>query len=148
MSKNINAAASASTSHITDFNPALAAFAQSLAAASNTNAHLINKVFTDFYTCKDLTVYDTISLHSIWSWISDKNRAVIVEFIPKKPKVGGVLHISYNTLTGWVEMVPIWGLLTKHSEVMRVEGQGIVKLVNGTLKFADKLLATKPNHHI
>jgi len=41
--------------------------------------------------------FDYIGLHGIWSWISDENRQVIVDFIRKKLKVGGVLYISYNT---------------------------------------------------
>ncbi len=146
MSANIHAAASCSTWYATDFNPAQAAFAQSLAAVSGGNAHLTDEAFAYFCTRTDLPEFDSIGLHGIWSWINDENRAVIVDFIRRKLKVGGVLYISYNTQPGWAAMVPMRDLLTEHSEVMGVAGQGIVKRIDGALEFADKLLATNPNY--
>jgi SAM-dependent methyltransferase len=146
MSANIHAAASGSTWYATDFNPAQAGFAQSLAAASGANAHLTDEAFADFCTRADLPEFDSIGLHGIWSWINDENRAVIVDFIRRKLKVGGVLYISYNTQPGWAAMVPMRDLLTEHSEVMGVAGQGITKRIDGALEFADKLLATNPNY--
>ena len=146
ISANIHAASSGSTWYATDFNPAQAAFAQSLAAASCAGAHLTDEAFADFCTRNDLPDFDSIGLHGIWSWINDENRAVIVDFIRRKLKVGGVLYISYNTQPGWAAMVPMRDLLTEHSEVMGVAGQGIVKRIDGALEFADKLLATNPNY--
>ena len=146
MSANIHAAASGSLWYATDFNPAQAGFAQSLAAASGANAHLTDEAFADFCTRADLPEFDSIGLHGIWSWINDENRAVIVDFIRRKLKVGGVLYISYNTQPGWAAMVPMRDLLTEHSEVMGVAGQGITKRIDGALEFADKLLATNPNY--
>lgn len=144
MSANIHAAASGSTWYATDFNPAQAAFAQSLAAASGANAHLTDEAFADFCTRTDLPEFDSIGLHGIWSWISDENRAVIVDFIRRKLKVGGVLYISYNTQPGWAAMAPMRDLLTEHSEVMGVAGRGIVNRIDGALDFADQLMATNP----
>ena len=146
ISANIHAAASASTWHATDFNPSQAAFAQELASVSGANAYLTDEAFADFCTRTDLPEFDSIGLHGIWSWINDDNRAVIVDFIRRKLKVGGVFYISYNTQPGWAAMVPMRDLLTEHSEVMGVAGQGIVKRIDGALEFADKLLATNPNY--
>lgn len=146
MSANIHAAASASTWFATDFNPAQAAFAQSLAAASGANAHLTDEAFADFCTRADLPEFDSIGLHGIWSWINDENRAIIVDFIRRKLKVGGVLYISYNTQPGWAAMVPMRDLLTEHSEVMGVPGQGIVPRIDAAIDFAEKLLATNPSY--
>jgi hypothetical protein len=83
-------------------------------------------------------------LHGIWSWISDENRAVIVDFIRKKLKVGGVLYISYNTLPGWGTFAPMRHLMTEHAEVIGADGVGIVSRINGALDFTEKLLATRP----
>ena len=146
MSANIHAAAAASTWYATDFIPAQAAFAQELAAASGANAHLTDEAFADFCTRTDLPDFDSIGLHGIWSWISDENRAAIVDFIRRKLKVGGVLYISYNTQPGWAAMTPMRDLLTEHSEVMGIAGQGIVKRIDGALEFADKLMATNPTY--
>ncbi len=146
ISANIHAAASDSTWHANDFNPSQAAFAQSLATASGANAHMTDESFTDFCTRPDLPEFDSIGLHGIWSWINDENRAVIVDFIRRKLKVGGVLYISYNTQPGWAAMVPMRDLLTEHKDVMGVAGQGIVNRINGALDFVDKLMTTNPSY--
>jgi SAM-dependent methyltransferase len=88
--------------------------------------------------------FDYIGLHGIWSWISDENRAVIVDFIRKKLKVGGVLYISYNTLPGWGTFAPMRHLMTEHAEIIGADGVGIVSRIDGALDFTEKLLATNP----
>ncbi len=146
MSANIHAAASGRTWYATDFNPAQAGFAQALAQASGADAHLADQSFADFCARTDLPDFDSIGLHGIWSWISDENRALIVDFIRRKLKVGGVLYISYNTQPGWAAMAPLRDLLTEHSEVMGVPGQGIVSRIDGALEFAEQLFATNPSY--
>ena len=144
MSTNIHAAAGNSTWYANDFNPAQASFAQEVGAASGADVHLTDESFEDFCTRADLPEFDSIGLHGIWSWISDENRAVIVDFIKRKLKVGGVLYISYNTQPGWAAMAPMRDLLTEHSDVMGVAGAGITKRIDSALEFADKLMATNP----
>ncbi|MDO8250603.1 MAG: class I SAM-dependent methyltransferase [Rhodoferax sp.] len=144
VSTNIHAAASASTWYATDFNPAQASFAQSLARASGASAHLSDQAFADFCTRTDLPDFDSIGLHGIWSWISDENRHVIVDFVRRKLKVGGVLYISYNTQPGWAAFAPMRHLMTEHAAVMGSDGVGTVKRVDGAVEFAEKLLATNP----
>jgi SAM-dependent methyltransferase len=128
----------------TDFNPAQAKFAQECAAASHADAHLYDEAFADFCARGDLPQFDYIGLHGLWSWISEENRAVILEFIRRKLKVGGVLYISYNTMPGWAVVAPLQHLLLKHSEVMGAPGRGIVSRLDAALDFAEKLFATKP----
>lgn len=144
MSVNIHAAASGTTWWGTDFNPAQAGFAQELAAASGASIRLFDEAFADFCARSDLPEFDFIGLHGIWSWISDENRAVIVDFIRRKLKVGGVLYISYNTQPGWAAMVPMRELLIAHSDVLAAKGQGIVHRIDAALDFADKLFAAQP----
>lgn len=144
LSTNIHAAGSLIEWHGTDFNPSQAAFAQELAAASGASAHLRDDAFADFAKRLDLPDFDFIALHGIWSWISDENRHVIVDFIRKKLKVGGVLYISYNTQPGWAAFAPMRHLMTEHAEVLGSEGRGIVSRIDGALDFAEKLIATNP----
>jgi SAM-dependent methyltransferase len=144
LSANIHAAASVTEWHGTDFNPSQAGFAQELATASGTGAMLYDEAFADFANHADLPDFDYIGLHGIWSWISDENRQVIVDFIRKKLKVGGVLYISYNTLPGWASFAPMRHLMTEHAEVLGAEGKGIVSRIDGAIDFAEKLLATNP----
>jgi SAM-dependent methyltransferase/methyltransferase-like protein len=144
LSVNIHAAASGSTWYANDFNPSQAAFAQSLASASGADAHLTDEAFADFCNRSDLPDFDSIGLHGIWSWISDENRSIIVEFIRRKLKVGGVLYISYNTQPGWAAFAPMRHLMTEHASVMGSSGKGVVSRVDGALDFAQKLLDTNP----
>jgi len=144
LSANIHAAAAPTQWYGTDFNPAQAAFAQELAAASGAAPKLYDEAFADFAARPDLPDFDFIGVHGIWSWISDQNRAVIADFVRRKLKVGGVLYISYNTLPGWAAFAPMRHLMTQHADVIGVEGHGIVSRINGALEFSEKLLATNP----
>ena len=144
MSANIHAAASLTSWYGTDFNPSQAGFARELAAVAGTGIKLYDDAFADFAVRPDLPDFDYIGLHGIWSWISDENRSVIVNFIRHKLKVGGVLYISYNTQPGWAAFAPMRHLLTEHAAKMGAEGQGILGRVNGAFEFAEKLLATNP----
>jgi len=146
MSVNLHAAASDTKWNGTDFNPSQAAFAQHLARESGSQADLTDQAFEQFCARTDLPDFDYIGLHGIWSWISDTNRAVIVDFIARKLKVGGVLYISYNTQPGWAAMVPLRDLLTEHSNVMGSSGQGVVPRIDAALEFADRLMATNPHY--
>ena len=146
MSANLHAAASVTQWHGTDFNPSQAGFAKELASVSGAAAQLHDDAFADCCARPGLPDFDYIGLHGIWSWISDENRAVIVDFIRRKLKVGGVLYISYNTQPGWAAMVPMRDLLTEHSEVMGVPGHGIAPRIDAALAFAEKLLATNPTY--
>ncbi len=146
VSANIHAAASVTQWCGTDFNPAQAGFAQELASVCGSDAKLFDDAFAGFAARSDLPDFDYIGLHGIWSWISDENRSVIVDFIQRKLKVGGVLYISYNTQPGWAAMVPMRDLLTEHSEVMGAAGHGLVPRIDAALLFAEKLLATNPTY--
>lgn len=144
LSINILAAGLGSSWYGTDFNPSQAAFAKSLAAACGADTNLTDEAFADFCNRSDLPDFDSIGLHGIWSWISDENRSIIVEFIRRKLKVGGALYISYNTLPGWAAFAPMRHLMTEHASVMGSTGKGVVSRVDGALEFAQKLLDTNP----
>jgi len=146
MSTNLHAAATTVQWYGTDFNPAQASFAQEMAAAGGAAARLFDESFAEFTKRSDLPDFDLIALHGIWSWISDENRACIVDFVRRKLKVGGVLYISYNTLPGWASFAPMRHLLTQHAEVIGSEGRGIVSRIDGALAFADKLLEQQPGY--
>jgi SAM-dependent methyltransferase len=143
LSTNIHAAASICTWHGTDFNPAQAGFAKELGVAADSNVQLFDEAFAEFAE-RVLPEFDYIGIHGIWSWISDENRKVIIEFIRKRLKVGGVVYISYNTLPGWGTFAPMRHLMTEHAEIIGADGMGIVNRIDGALDFAEKLLTTNP----
>lgn len=144
MSVNIHAAASGTQWYGTDFNPSQAAFAQELATASGADAHLYDQSFDEFCSRTDLPQFDFIGLHGIFSWISDENRHIIVDFVRRKLKVGGVLYISYNTQPGWAAMAPVRDLLSEYATVMGAQGSGSLARVSQSFSFVDRLFATEP----
>ncbi len=144
MSINLHAAASTVEWHGTDFNPSQAGFAQELAAASGAKVQLHDQAFAEFCAREDLPDFDSIGLHGIWTWVSDENRAIIVDFVRRKLKVGGVLYVSYNTQPGWAPMVPVRDLLTEYNDVMGAPGRGIAARIGDSLDFVSKLFDTQP----
>jgi len=146
LSVNMHAAASANTWHGNDFNPAHASFAQAVAKASGANVYLSDEAFADFCSRSDLPDFDSIGLHGIWSWINDENRTIIVNFIRRKLKVGGVLYISYNTQPGWTALLPLRDLLVEHSEVMGTDGQLFTSRIEDSFAFVNKLFETNPGY--
>lgn len=144
LSANLHAAAAPAEWHGTDFNPSQAAFAQQLAQVSGAGARLHDEAFAEFAARTDLPDFDFIGLHGIWSWISDDNRAVIVDFVRRRLKVGGLLYISYNTLPGWAAFAPMRHLMAEHAAVLGAEGRGIVSRIDGAIDFADRLLGLNP----
>ena len=140
---NFLAAAGGADWYGTDFNPSQAGFAQELAGCSDTNVNLRDDSFQDFCRREELPEFDYIALHGIWSWISDKNRAVIVDFVGRKLKPGGVLYISYNTLPGWSGFMPLRNLMVEHTRSLGVMGQGIGERIKGAINYAQELLQSE-----
>ena len=143
---NFHAAASTTEWWGTDFNPAQTRFAQECAAAAQTDVHLYDEAFSEFCTRRDLPDFDYIVLHGIWSWITLDNRAVIVDFIRRKLKVGGVLYVSYNTMPGWAAFAPMQHLLLEHAKTMAARGRGVVSRFDAALEFADRMLAANSRY--
>lgn len=128
----------------TDFNPSQAAFASEMVRLSGAEAKLYDEAFADFCARQDLPDFDFIGLHGIWTWISDANRGVLVDFIRRKLRPGGVLYVSYNTLPGWSASAPIRHLMKRHADIMGAPGQGIVGQTDAALNFIDQFLALDP----
>jgi SAM-dependent methyltransferase len=147
LSVNIHAAASAVEWWGTDFNPAQAGFAQQLARLAGSDAKLFDQAFAEFCTRSDLPNFDVIGLHGIWSWISDENRAVLVDFIRRRLNVGGVLYLGYNTLPGWAAFAPIQYLIKYHNDMMSASGQAVLQRIGDAMAFAERLLGMDPLYH-
>lgn len=143
ISTNFHAAASIVQWYGTDFNASQVNFAQTIADAAQNNAKLYNDAFIDFAQRTDLPEFDYICLHGIWSWISEENRTVIVDFIKRKLKVGGILYLSYNCLPGWAAFMPIRHLMKEHVESMGSGQQGLVKNIKNAVAFAESLVEKK-----
>lgn len=145
LSTNIHAAASVTQWSGTDFSPAQAGLAQEMAASSGANLKLYDQAFAEFCARDDLPQFDFIGLHGIWSWVSDEDREVIVDFVRRKLKVGGVLYVSYNVLQGWASMVPVREVMTEFSQVMAATGQHTLSKVEDAVGFLQTLIGHSPS---
>ncbi len=144
ISINIHAAASKTQWYGTDFIPEQADFARQMAKASGADVHIFNDSFEAFAKRKDLPDFDFIGLHGIWSWISNNNRRIIVNFIKKKLKPGGVLYISYNTLPGWADFVSLRHIMSLYMDDMADPKQNRLEQISGCVDFLDRFLSTNP----
>jgi hypothetical protein len=144
LSVNIHAAAGATHWFGTDFSPSQAAFAQQLAQTSDNQACLFDQSFAEFAQRDDLPNFDFIGLHGTWTWISDENRRILIDFIQRKLNVGGVLYISYNTQAGWSNMIPIRHLLNEHARLLSAQAAPTAERIQHALDFTKTLLDTQP----
>ena len=123
--------------HATDFNPGQIAGARDLAAAAGTpNVNFYEDSFAEFAARSDLPDFDAISLHGIYSWISAENRQVIVDFIRKRLKPGGLVYISYNSLPGWAAAAPLRRLFADYASN---HGGPALSQIEQALAFSDSL---------
>lgn len=154
VSVNIHAAGSATRWYGTDFNPSHANFARHLVDSAESPAQLFGESFSEFCRRDDLPDFDFIGMHGIWSWIAAENRALIVEFIRRKLKAGGVLYLSYNTQPGWTAMVPVRELMQRHFQVdpaaepgNRADAEAPVPArISAAVDFARAVFATQPGY--
>lgn len=140
LSLNIHAATCPGEYWGTDFNPAQAANAKEIAEASGSGAHIFDLSFAELAARDDLPEFDVIALHGIWSWISDENRAVIVDLARRKLAVGGVMYNSYNSTPGWSPAMPLRHLMTLHAELAGSDAQGITGKIDGALAFTQRVV--------
>lgn len=143
VSVNIHAAANPGSFIGTDFNPAHAAHANTLAAAFESNTQFFDDSFEQLLKRTDLPQFDSISLHGIWTWISRENHKIIAEFARRYLKPGGIFYISYNCFPGWSPAYPLRQLFSLHDRFSSSSGN-VSQRVEAALGFSEKLLAANP----
>ena len=129
----------------TDYNPGHAQFANELIQEAGVHATLSDNSFEEFCNRADLPEFDFIALHGVWSWISDTNRTVIVDFIRRKLRVGGTLYVSYNTLPAHAQMVPLRDMMKSYMEQMTSPGQSALERGRAACQFVKELLDNNPH---
>jgi hypothetical protein len=139
---NLHAASSLTQWYGTDFNSAHASYAQELAAASGAALKIFDQSFAEFCARPDLPDFDFIAMHGVWSWISGQNRELIVDFIRRKLKAGGVVYVSYNVSPAHAAFIPLRDVLMGHANT--AGGRSPEGRIDAALDFADKLLAATP----
>ncbi|HRH79895.1 MAG TPA: class I SAM-dependent methyltransferase [Thiobacillaceae bacterium] len=122
-----------------DFNPMHIHHARRLAQYGGIgNAHFLETSFAELVEA-DLPEADMVVMHGVHSWISRENRAHIVEFLRRRLKPGGLVHVSYNCLPGLAQVAPLQRLLMEHAHL---SGGALPERVRGALDFARRFEQT------
>ena len=109
-----------------DFNPAHIARARDFAAAAGLgNIEFLERGFAELLEpgASALGEFDFITLHGVWSWVSDENRRAIVDLIGRSLKPGGLAYVSYNALPGWREGAVVQRALYEIAQLSREPGE-------------------------
>ena len=139
ISLNIHAASCTGEFWGADFHPEHTTNAIAISEACDNKAIILNDSFEELVRRDDLPDFDFICLNGVWSWISDNNRAILLEIIQKRLKPGGVLYNSYNTTPGWSPMIPLRHLLMTHAEFTGTKEEGIKERIKNSIEFAQTL---------
>ncbi|WP_461833339.1 class I SAM-dependent methyltransferase [Desulfothermus sp.] len=103
-----------------DFNPEHICFSEKIKnLAQLKNVHFFELSFEEMLKEKlnEFPMFDYITLHGVFSWISHENRINAVKIIRQKLKPGGVCYISYNDMCGWWRQVPLQKFLVDFSKM-------------------------------
>jgi SAM-dependent methyltransferase len=79
--------------------------ASAIAGISGANVRFLLDSFADLLGRTDLPMFDIVAAHGIWTWVSDADRAAIVELLHRKLAPGGIFYVSYNNTAGWSSVV-------------------------------------------
>jgi len=85
----------------------------------------------------DLPMFDYITLHGVYSWVTPQVRAGIVRFLDRFLKPGGVVYVSYNALPGWASFLPTQRALYEFAA--RVQGSSD-KRVDAATDFVRRMI--------
>lgn len=144
VSVSLHAAAQSAQWWGTDFNPQHAVFAKGLADDEDRAARLAEQGFAEFCARDDLPDFDFIGLHGVWTWISEENQNLVIDFVRRKLRPGGVLYVSYNTFPGWSDLAPLRHLLKGHVDTMGAPGNALFGRIDDSIAFMEQLAATNP----
>ncbi|MCA8931644.1 MAG: methyltransferase regulatory domain-containing protein [Rhodospirillaceae bacterium] len=125
-----------------DFNPAhIAAGLELGTAAGLDNLMFSDASFGELLEAPDqIPDFDVISLHGVYSWVAPEVKRQVVEFLDKKLKPGGIVYISYNSLPGWLNCMPLQRLLREFGR--RLPGTSIEQ-ARGGLALLERLSDVK-----
>ena len=95
-----------------------------LAAGRLTNARAITSSFAELPA--DLGSFDFITLHGVFSWVSEDVRRDILAIARERLAPGGLLLVSYNSMPGWAHLQPIRGILRQYAQLR--QGDSVQKI--------------------
>jgi SAM-dependent methyltransferase len=122
-----------------DYNPSHVAHAQELVAAIGKPVHPLEDSFRELAAREDLPQFDIIGLHGIWSWVTDDDRAAIMEIAKRQLRPGGLLYVSYNCAFGWSAALPLRGLMRLYADKEASRALSTIERSMAGMAFAERL---------
>ena len=128
-----------------DFNPVHILQARALAdAAGLANVEFLECSFDDLLGERGRTLpqFDYITLHGVYSWVSQATRESIVRILNQFLNPGGLVYISYNAMPGVAKCLPVQRLLY---ELARIVPDRSDRRVAHAIEIVRRLAATQAN---
>ncbi|SFV13865.1 class I SAM-dependent methyltransferase [Pseudoduganella namucuonensis] len=96
-----------------DFMPAHIAEGRELAGGAGLdNLTLLENSFDDLARgAIDLPMFDFVTMYGVYGWVNEENRQLIVNFLARYLKPGGVVYLNYNAMPGWAAVHPLQNLI-------------------------------------
>lgn len=148
VSLNTHAAASLTRWYGTDLNPQHLVSAQQIADTFENPPELYGQAFEEFCHRSDLPDFDLIAIPAVWPWVSEKNRQIIIDFIRKKLKHGGVAYISHRTQFDTFSKFPLHDLTLQYCRRIDTSDLDVKARINRVLQFTDQLMQFKSQFSI
>ena len=128
-----------------DYNPSHIAQARKIAEQANlTNIHFLELSFEELANdCAQVPSCEFITLHGIYSWVSETNRQHICTILKQNLKSGGLVYNSYNAMPGWSPIAPLQTALNELSQSL--SGSSI-KRFNASRDFISDFRKLKPRY--
>lgn len=112
--------------HGIDFNPQHIAFAQKIANEGGVRNVRFHEASFEDALKREWPQFDYVVLHGVYSWISTRNKANVMEFLRRNLKVGGVVYVSYNTMPGWAALSPFQNFTQEFGS--KIQGDSLKKV--------------------
>lgn len=122
-----------------DFDPTQKNYANNLCDLSDNGAVLSDASFAQLAEDCNWPKFDFISLHGIWSWISETNQENILKFICDHLSDDGVVYISYNSSPGCQIFQPVRELMKDKFENGTKKNDSLESRIAETLAYVKDL---------
>jgi SAM-dependent methyltransferase len=140
VSLNVHAAASPGTYWGTDINPTHIAETARLAQCSGARTNVLGLPLAELLALPDLPKFDVIVAFGLWSWISDNNRAAILDLLRMCLADGGLSCMSSLALPKNAALIPLKRALRLHTRGNR-ETTDYPQALRDGVRFASALRA-------
>ena len=123
-----------------DFNPNHTVLGQNYAQSAHSNIHITQDSFEELRQRKDLTDFDVIVAHGVYSWMAPEVIESIHAIVKEKLVMGGVFYVSYNCGPGWASASPLRHIIDLQSRLNVGASQSPVTKLKSGIELANEMI--------